>query len=64
MPPAGTWAGLKTKTKLKNNIGQNTHHDKRHYTTLHKERPKDNNIAWQEHNMTTTGLQQLVATCH
>ena len=35
MPPAGTGAGIKNK-----NIGQNTHHDKRDTTTLHKERPK------------------------
>ena len=39
MPPAGTGAGIKNK-QLNKNIGQNTHHDKRDSTTLHKERPK------------------------
>jgi hypothetical protein len=31
------------------NIEQNTHHNKRDNTTLHKERTKDNNIARQQH---------------
>jgi hypothetical protein len=32
--------GLGLKMKKKSNIGQNTHHNKRNSTTLHKERPK------------------------
>ena len=53
MHPVGTGAGIKNTNK---NIGQNTHHDKRDNTTLHKDRPKTTtqhggNTTWQQHNM-------------
>ena len=37
------------------NIGQNTHHNKRDNTTLHKERPENNKIARQQHMTTQHG---------
>jgi hypothetical protein len=36
------------------NIGQNTHHDKRDNTTVHKEKPKTT-TAWQQHVITKHG---------
>ena len=38
----GRWSGIEKKIKknIYTNIGQNTHHDKRDNTALHKERPK------------------------
>ena len=39
----GQGPGIKNKYNI--NIGQNICHNKRDNTALHKERPKDNNIA-------------------
>ena len=39
----------------KASCGDKTHHDKRDTTTLHKERTKVNNIAWQQHMKTQHG---------
>ena len=40
MASCGDGLRLKIENKLNKNIGQNTHHDKRDNTTLHKVRPK------------------------
>ena len=43
----GRGPGIKHKYNI--NIGQNTHHNKTDNTTLHTERPKDNNLAREQH---------------